>query len=56
MVFRARQRLRSHYPDQPHDDLPAFVADLRDKEAMAALAWELCILTATRAGEVLNAQ
>ena len=34
-VFPVRQRLpRGHYSALPYDDLPAFVADLRDKEAI----------------------
>jgi integrase len=40
----------------PYDDLPAFMADLRARKSTAALALELAILTATRSGEVLNAE
>ena len=36
--------------------MPAFIADLRSRDAMAALALEFCILTATRTGETLGAE
>ena len=40
----------------PYDDFPAFIADLRSRKSLAALALELCILTATRTCEVLEAE
>ena len=56
-LLPARQRLtRGHHAALPYDDLPAFMADLRARQSTAALAMELAILTATRSGEVLNAQ
>lgn len=56
-VLPARQRLtRGHHAALAYDALPAFMADLRGKQAGAALALEFCILTATRSGETLNAQ
>jgi integrase len=55
-ILPARQRLtRGHHAALPYDDLPAFLITLRGKQATAALALELCILTATRSGEILNA-
>ena len=39
----------------PYRDLPAFMAGLRERRAMAALALEFCILTAARSGEVFGA-
>ena len=36
--------------------MPAFMADLRSRDAIAALALEFCILTATRTGETLGAE
>jgi integrase len=55
-VLPARQRLtRGHHAALPYDDLPAFMLDLRSKQSTAALALELCILTATRSNETLNA-
>ena len=56
-LLPARQRLtRGHHAALPYDDLPTFMADLRARKSTAALALELAILTASRSGEVLNAQ
>ncbi len=56
-LLPARQRLtRGHHAALPYDDLPAFMADLRARKSLAALALELAILTASRSGEVLNAE
>ena len=56
-LLPARQRLtRGHHAALAYDDLPAFITELRAKQATAALALELCILTATRSGEILNAK
>ncbi|WP_407123201.1 tyrosine-type recombinase/integrase [Bradyrhizobium sp. STM 3561] len=45
---------RGHHPAMAYEQLPAFIADLRLREATAALALEFCILTAARSGEVLG--
>jgi integrase len=51
-----RQRLsRGHHVALPYAEMPAFMADLRRREAMAARALEFAILTAARSGEVLGA-
>jgi integrase len=51
-----RQKLsRGHHAALPYDNLPAFMAELRERSSLAALALELCILTATRTSEVLEA-
>ena len=51
-----RQKLqRGHHPAMPYTEVPAFVAELRTREAMAARALEFAILTAARSGEVLGA-
>jgi integrase len=56
-LLPARQKLtRGHHGALPYDSLPAFMAELRARTSTAALAMELCILTATRSSEVLNAQ
>ncbi|MDN4986564.1 tyrosine-type recombinase/integrase [Bradyrhizobium sp. WYCCWR 13022] len=47
---------RGHHPAMPYEEVAAFIADLRQREATAALALELCILTAARSGEVLGMQ
>src|SRR5438477_8822524 len=37
-----------------YEDVAGFVGELRKREASAALALELCILTAARSGEILG--
>jgi integrase len=52
-----RQKLsRGHLAAMPYTEVPAFLAALREREAMAALALEFLILTAARSGEVLGAR
>jgi integrase len=38
----------------PYEEVAGFLAELRKREASAALALELCILTAARSGEILG--
>ena len=45
-----------NYPALPHAQLPAFMAELRQREGTAARALEFLILCASRTGEVLGAQ
>ena len=47
---------RGHHAAMAYADVPAFVAKLRECDAIAAMALEFCILTATRSGEVLGAR
>jgi integrase len=47
---------RGHHAAMPYEDVAAFVSQLREREASAALALELCILTAARSGEILEMQ
>ena len=55
-VLPAREKLqRGHHAAMPYQRVPAFVARLREMEAMAARALEFLILTAARSGEVLEA-
>lgn len=52
-----RQRLsRGHHAALPYEDIPVFMAGLRSRDAIAALALEFTILTAARSGETLNAR
>jgi integrase len=44
-----------HHAALPYADTPDFMAALRSRDGTAARALELCILTATRSGEVRNA-
>lgn len=46
---------RNHHAAMPRGELPAFVAALGTRKAVAALALEFVILTACRAGEALGA-
>ena len=55
-ILPARSRLtRGHHKAMPYAAIPAFMAQLREREAMAALALEFVVLTATRTSEVLGA-
>jgi integrase len=47
---------RGHHAALPYADMPVFMSDLRARPAIAALALELVVLTATRTSEVLNAK
>ena len=56
-LLAKRQRLaRGHHAAMPYAELPAFISDLRTRQATAALALEFAILTAARSGEVLGAR
>lgn len=55
-ILPARSRLtRGHHKAMPYDAIPTFVAQLRERDAMAALVLEFVILTAARTNEVLGA-
>ena len=45
-----------HHPSMPYADVPAFVAELRGKEGVAARALEMTILCATRTSETILAR
>jgi integrase len=47
---------RGHHAAMPYADVPAFIGELRGRDAMAALALEFCILTGVRSGETLGAR
>jgi integrase len=52
-----RQRLtRGHHAAMDYTDVPAFMAELQARQAIASLALEFTILTAARSGEVLGAR
>jgi integrase len=53
---RAKVRPVKHHPALPYDELPAFMAELRDRDGIGARALEFTILTAARTGEVIGAQ
>ncbi|SCC93495.1 Integrase family protein [Thiomonas sp. X19] len=45
-----------HHPAMPWQELPAFIAQLQARDAVAARALEFLILNANRTGEVIGAQ
>lgn len=47
---------RGHHKALTYSDLPALMAQLREREAVSALALEFTILTAARTSEVINAR
>ncbi|MER9217824.1 tyrosine-type recombinase/integrase [Mesorhizobium sp. M0644] len=56
-VLGKRDKLaRGHHAAMAYADVPAFMAKVKDVDGLSARALELCILTATRSGEVLNAR
>ena len=51
----SRVRRTEHHPALPWSLVPAFIEALETKQGIAAYALQLCILTATRSGEVRGA-
>src|SRR5258708_7131836 len=56
LLPRPSKLARGHHAAMPYEDVAAFIAKLRKRQASAALALELCILTAARSGEILGMQ
>jgi integrase len=54
LLPRPSKLARGHHPAMPYDEVSQFVSKLREREAIAGLALELCILTAARSGEILG--
>jgi integrase len=54
LLPRPSKLARGHHAAMPYEDVAAFMAKLRGREAVSALALELCILTAARSGEILG--
>jgi integrase len=54
LLPRPSKLARGHHAAMPYDNVAAFIAELRKREATSALALELCILTAARSGEILG--
>jgi integrase len=55
LLPKARKLSRGHHAAMPYHDVPTFLARLREREAIAAMALEFLILSAARTGEVLGA-
>ena len=56
LLPRPSKLTRGHHAAMPYADVPAFIDEIRRREATAARALEFCILTATRSSETLNAR
>jgi integrase len=54
LLPRPSKLARGHHAAMSYEDIAAFIAKLRKREATSALALELCILTAARSGEILG--
>jgi integrase len=54
LLPRPSKLSRGHHAAMPYEEVANFIAKLRTREATAALALELCILTAARSGEILG--
>jgi integrase len=54
LLPRPSKLSRGHHAAMPYEEVASFIAKLRTREATAALALELCILTAARSGEILG--
>lgn len=52
----AKVRAVEHHAALPYVELPAFMAKLREREGVSALALEFTILTAARTGETIGAE
>jgi integrase len=53
---RSKVRKVKHHPALDYHDLPAFIAELRQRVGTSAIALEFLILNASRTSEVLNAR
>jgi integrase len=53
-LSRPTKLIRGHHAAMPYEEVPGFIVELRTREALAAHALELCILTAARSGEILG--
>ncbi|TPL16757.1 DUF4102 domain-containing protein [Mesorhizobium sp. B2-4-10] len=56
LLSRQSKLSRGHHAALPYASVPAFVAKLRQSDAVSALALEFLILTAARTGEVIAAR
>lgn len=57
-LLPAKTKVRQvrHQPAMPFVELPAFIAELKQREGISARALEFTILTAARTGEAINAK
>ena len=55
-LLPAQRRVIQHFPAMPYDQVPAFVAQLKEREAATALCLRFIILTAVRSSEARGAR
>jgi integrase len=57
-LLAAKQKLRAvkHHPALPFEEVPAFMAELREREGLSARALEFTVLAAARTNEVIAAK
>ena len=55
LLPKRAQLTRGHHSALPFDEIPAFMATVKEREGVAASALQFLILTAARSGEVLRA-
>jgi integrase len=53
-LSKPNKLIRGHHAAMPYEEVPSFLAELQTREALAARALEVCILTAARSGEILG--
>ena len=56
LLSKPKGLTRGHHAALPYEKMPNFMAQLRNRQSLAAQALELIILTACRSGEVRNAR
>jgi integrase len=56
LLAPAKKLSRGHHAAMPYSDVPDFMAELRRRDASAAVPLEFLILTAARSGEVIGAR
>jgi integrase len=54
LLPRPSRLMRGHHAAMPYEAVAAFLVQLQERQSMAALALEMCILTAARSGEILG--
>jgi integrase len=54
LLPRPSKLTRGHHAAMPYEDVAKFINNLREREGIAPLALEFCILTAARSAEVLG--
>ena len=55
-LLSKQEKSQKHHDALPYKEMPAFIAELRQRQATAALALEFAILAGGRTGEIIGAQ